>query len=914
MKNTRGYLFKIAFISTVAIINAESILQQVSSSDESLLILRTMYGSVNGLTGGVDGLTALMFKIFNISALVFASVFFGTTITQNVVSSASQGVFMGKKQSQSAYFTMFRSMSGMLAIFPQYNGYSLIQTLVMTVVLKSIVLAGNVSDTILEEYMKNPFTQIIETTRGQGKEAEAKTASFLSNDNVSKFYNTVYSMAKDSVIYDRQAPAGQRVSKATDLYKIKSVPNSSSSATTFELKFKGSSKKIELNSYQDYDIYFQSILGQLINPVVKKLYSCLPAVDPEDSKARSCSVMDSAEGPCGGQTEEDIKHSLKLNIQNTHDGFAPMFVMKLVEDKEPPPIAVTGYRNNWTYFPFLLQMAMDAQGEGLAAGNLDELVEKSLRWNGDTFAPRADLYTPNYTSLGGKTEDNPIIKFISESDPESGLSGGDGFESLFPNPFSNVVVSSSTNDIDANNRINQALGNILGSAQEKLNSGGGAYNHTKTRLNNHSRSLVDQWNSLSLHSYSATDGAIHAERVAMKDPVAAFISETGNKWMETFLGADARIQKSPISALTEMSAELANKSTLFMLLLMRNVLAEQILNAARAFWEFFSIRMGFMVTKSLLAMKQEQLHDQLDCDMLNVVMGPGLSPRVPICPPLFVTLVPFPVPNPLWMAHFGVAMGMVIPVTIAHTAVSLADEAVASAYTYHYMLKSQFEYAYYGYIVAAATPVMIVSNLLSIWIPMLPALVFFIAIVGWCFAVLEAMIASPLILVGMTFPQGHDFLGASQQALILLLGVFVRAPLIVVGFFVGTLLVAISMMMLSYALVPLILSAFPVDAGSLGDGLMVYAFMIVVLYLTISVMSQALSITYKLPNIILSWIGGQRTEGVEAAAVQQIISVVTGQVQGPLRAIQTAGMSTKSGQMSSQAVGGFSTAGKMGND
>ena len=120
------------------------------------------------------------------------------------------------------------------------------------------------------------------------------------------------------------------------------------------------------------------------------------------------------------------------------------------------------------------------------------------------------------------------------------------------------------------------------------------------------------------------------------------------------------------------------------------------------------------------------------------------------------------------------------------------------------------------------------------------------------------------------------------------------------------------MMMLSYALVPLIISAFPNNVTTLGDGLMMYAFMVVVLYLTISVMNQALSFTYKLPNIILSWIGGQRTEGIEAAAVQQIISVVTGQVQGPLSSIQSAGMSAKSGQMAGQATGGFGLAGRTG--
>ncbi len=81
-----------------------------------------------------------------------------------------------------------------------------------------------------------------------------------------------------------------------------------------------------------------------------------------------------------------------------------------------------------------------------------------------------------------------------------------------------------------------------------------------------------------------------------------------------------------------------------------------------------------------------------------------------------------------------------------------------------------------------ATGLIAVGAMLTFYVPLYPFFVYMFAAVGWFVAVLEAMVAAPLVCLGLTHPEGHDFLGKSEQALMLLLGVFLRPVLLVIGF------------------------------------------------------------------------------------------------------------------------------------
>ncbi|KTD14649.1 defect in organelle trafficking protein DotA [Legionella gratiana] len=194
----------------------------------------------------------------------------------------------------------------------------------------------------------------------------------------------------------------------------------------------------------------------------------------------------------------------------------------------------------------------------------------------------------------------------------------------------------------------------------------------------------------------------------------------------------------------------------------------------------------------------------------------------------------------------------------------------------------------------------------SYYVPILPYIIFVFAGIGWMIAVIEAMVAGPIIALGITHPEGHDAFGKGEAAIMLLLNVFLRPTMMIIGY--------ISAIALSYVGVWLLNAGFDQAiafvaqetnngellkgnilwnqmGGSKGftDWTAIYAFFFAVLsytmlYLTIIQKSFTL-ITY-LPDKVLRWIGGTpESIGQESA---QWGEEVKGKVQEAGKETQTA--------------------------
>ena len=72
----------------------------------------------------------------------------------------------------------------------------------------------------------------------------------------------------------------------------------------------------------------------------------------------------------------------------------------------------------------------------------------------------------------------------------------------------------------------------------------------------------------------------------------------------------------------------------------------------------------------------------------------------------------------------------------------------------------------------AATMFVALGITLQYMVPLYPFMVFTFGVISWLAMVIEAMAAMPLVALGLTHPEGHDFLGKAEQAMMLLLGVF----------------------------------------------------------------------------------------------------------------------------------------------
>lgn len=155
-----------------------------------------------------------------------------------------------------------------------------------------------------------------------------------------------------------------------------------------------------------------------------------------------------------------------------------------------------------------------------------------------------------------------------------------------------------------------------------------------------------------------------------------------------------------------------------------------------------------------------------------------------------------------------------------------------------------------------------IGFMLGIYLPLIPGFYFLFAVVGWLIAVIEAMIAAPIIALGITYPKGHDLLGNSEQGIILLMQLFARPVSIVFGLMAGLILSSILFQLFNYMMLGFLagyassFSAFGIggkdNTGSLvGIALIVLSYA----YIAIVIVSNSFTLIYRLPDRILRWIG-----------------------------------------------------------
>lgn len=84
---------------------------------------------------------------------------------------------------------------------------------------------------------------------------------------------------------------------------------------------------------------------------------------------------------------------------------------------------------------------------------------------------------------------------------------------------------------------------------------------------------------------------------------------------------------------------------------------------------------------------------------------------------------------------------------------------------------------------------MAIGFLTAYYIPFLPYMIFTFASIAWLMAVIEAMVAAPIVALSITHPEGEGpFGGKAEQALMILMNVFLRPALMIIGYISGIIL------------------------------------------------------------------------------------------------------------------------------
>ena len=189
--------------------------------------------------------------------------------------------------------------------------------------------------------------------------------------------------------------------------------------------------------------------------------------------------------------------------------------------------------------------------------------------------------------------------------------------------------------------------------------------------------------------------------------------------------------------------------------------------------------------------------------------------------------------------------------------------------------------------------------MLAYYVPLYPYIIFTFGTVGWFISVIEAMVAAPLVCFGLTHPEGHDFLGKAEQALMLLLAVFLRPVLMIIGLIAAMILSYVTLLLLNIGFGGVINSLYGAagEAGgaqNLMDGVdsaagfqlgaagnpvialvVIPSLLVIFTMLVYTIIQQCYSLIFVLPENILTWIGGPKSDSHAGQYAQQVEGAVS---------------------------------------
>lgn len=164
---------------------------------------------------------------------------------------------------------------------------------------------------------------------------------------------------------------------------------------------------------------------------------------------------------------------------------------------------------------------------------------------------------------------------------------------------------------------------------------------------------------------------------------------------------------------------------------------------------------------------------------------------------------------------------------------------------------------------------LVLGSVLSYYVPLIPFFLFTFGAITWFAVVLEAVLAAPLVALGITHPEGHDFLGKAEQSVMLLASVFLRPMLMVFGLIFGIILsyVALSVFNRGFAIAAQFLTEYNGDLFSI-----IYELAMMAIYTAaiLAIVNRCFAMIYEVPNKVLRWIGGPQESGHEESMLQGI--------------------------------------------
>ncbi|GGM30820.1 membrane protein [Pseudomonas asuensis] len=192
----------------------------------------------------------------------------------------------------------------------------------------------------------------------------------------------------------------------------------------------------------------------------------------------------------------------------------------------------------------------------------------------------------------------------------------------------------------------------------------------------------------------------------------------------------------------------------------------------------------------------------------------------------------------------------------------------------------------------------------GVFLPSLPYTIFMVACVGWLLAVFQSAIAAPLWAI-MHMTPDRTFVGSQTQGYLLLLSLFVRPALIILGLFAAMAIANPVLMYISKAFWAM-REAIVTSSESLGWLMEFFSWrnwLVMYGLLLLPIMYMIFGLSQSLPDVVLKWIGAGISSMGETQATEQMRTNT--EKHGPNRGLSSGGPQPSVPKTAAQHVAGY---------
>lgn len=191
--------------------------------------------------------------------------------------------------------------------------------------------------------------------------------------------------------------------------------------------------------------------------------------------------------------------------------------------------------------------------------------------------------------------------------------------------------------------------------------------------------------------------------------------------------------------------------------------------------------------------------------------------------------------------------------------------------------------AFSGLGMFAGSVFMMTGFTLAFIVPLLPFLYFFFAVLTWVVAVMEAVVAVPLICLAQLNPEGDGLPGKARKAFFFIFNIFLRPTMTVFGLIIGMLVLYIALSYLNFAYMIAVAGAGGTAYGLATLAKIVYTAIYCIICFIIA--NHSFKIIDHIPANALNWMG-ESAQAMHAmgdvAKVEQMSLIMSSMATGTL--------------------------------